>query len=173
MFRVIAPMLVSGLLSSHGFLSISVCCVSHRGGRAMWEMKRGLCFPAERKSWIWISPGSGASSPLYILNHLSFKGMFMFAHFSPTIVPEETELMRMLLVKYLHIPQCLSFPSGLVSAPYPTFLMPIFRLLFATKVASHWFRIDVMGNATVSPIKMLHWGEGIHGSTPTHWGWDK
>lgn len=44
-----------------------------------------------------------ASSPLYIPNKLSFKGMFMFAHFSPSIVPKKTELMRMLLAKYLHI----------------------------------------------------------------------
>lgn len=30
-------------------------------------------------------------------NHLSFKGMFMFAHFSPSIVPEEAGLMRMMM----------------------------------------------------------------------------
>lgn len=30
-------------------------------------------------------------------NHLSFKGMFMFAHFSPSIVPEEAGLMRILM----------------------------------------------------------------------------
>lgn len=40
----------------------------------------------------------GRTSPLYTPNHLSFKGMFMFAHFSPPIVLlEETQpITRML-----------------------------------------------------------------------------
>lgn len=43
-------------------------------------------------------------------NHLSFKGMFTFAHFSPRIVPEEAELVRM--------------PMGPVSAR----LLPLMRV---------------------------------------------
>lgn len=42
------------------------------------------------------------TSLLYTPNHLSFKGMFMFAHFSPSIVLKEAELMRMMLVESLH-----------------------------------------------------------------------
>lgn len=64
-----------------------------------------------------------ASSLLYIPNHLSFKGMFMFAHFSPPIAPNKAELMRMLSVKDLCILQCPFFLSlcrhgGTVSASY-------------------------------------------------------
>lgn len=44
-------------------------------------------------------PWVGRTSPLYTPNHLSFKGMFMFAHFSPPIVQKETEPMRRMLEK--------------------------------------------------------------------------
>lgn len=70
------------------------------------------------------------SSLLYIPNHLSFKGMFMFEHFSPSIVPKETELMRMLFAKYLHVLQWLSSSRWVGTesrSQHPTFLMPIFR----------------------------------------------
>lgn len=103
----------------------SLFCVSSMGGWAMWEMKRGLCFPAERKSWIWISLGSGEL--LHSPNHLSFKGMFMFAHFSPSIVPEESELMRMLLSKSFHILRSSCNVGREAQSQHPTFLMPIFR----------------------------------------------
>lgn len=50
---------------------------------------------------------AGRTSPLYTPNHLSFKGMFMFAHFSPPIVLlEETEPMRRMLQKFLCALQC-------------------------------------------------------------------
>lgn len=48
----------------------------------------------------------GRTSPLYTPNHLSFKGMFMFAHFSPLIVLKETEPMRRMLQKFLGAQQC-------------------------------------------------------------------
>lgn len=48
----------------------------------------------------------GRTSPLYPPNHLSFKGMFMFSHFSPPIVLKETEPMRSMLQKFLCALQC-------------------------------------------------------------------
>lgn len=60
-------------------------------------MKRGLCFPAEGEELDVCQPWVGRTSPLYTPNHLSFKGMFMFAHFSPPIVLKETEPMRRML----------------------------------------------------------------------------
>lgn len=46
------------------------------------------------------------TSPLYTPNHLSFKGMFMFSHFSPPIVLKETEPMRRMFKKFLCALQC-------------------------------------------------------------------
>lgn len=72
----------------------------------MRNEKRTL-FPSGEKELDLDQPWVRRTSLLYSPNHLSFKGMFMFAHFSPSIVPKETELMRMLLGKSFHILQSL------------------------------------------------------------------
>lgn len=64
----------------------------------MRNEKRTL-FPSGEKELDVDQPWVRTASFLYTPNHISFKGMFMFAHFSPSIVLKETELMRMLLVK--------------------------------------------------------------------------
>lgn len=69
-------------------------------------------------------------SLLYILNHLSIKGMFMFAHISFSIVPKETELMRMLLAEYPHILQWLASSCCVcveAQSQHLTFLLYIYR----------------------------------------------
>ena len=110
------------LMSSHGFLSISPSRVRSRGGRAMWEMKRGLCFPAERKSW---SLGSGELL-LFCTSLIIFplRACLCLHIFPPSIVPKETELMRMLLAKYPHILQWLSSSRWVgteAQSQHPTF----------------------------------------------------
>lgn len=95
----------------------------------MRNEKRTL-FPSGEKELDLDQPWVRRTSLLYSPNHLSFKGMFMFAHFSPSIVPKETELMRMLLGKSFHILQSLSSSCNVVretQSQHPTFLMPIFR----------------------------------------------
>lgn len=57
--------------------------------------KKRTLFPSGEKELDLDQPWVGRTSLLHSPNHLSFKGMFMFAHFSPSIVPKETELMRM------------------------------------------------------------------------------
>lgn len=85
----------------------------------MRNEKRTL-LPSGEKELDLDQPRVRRTSLLYTPNHLSFKGMFMFAHFSPSIVLKEAELMRMLLVKSPCILQCLSSARcvGTVSAPY-------------------------------------------------------
>lgn len=107
--RILFPILVPCLVSSHGFLSISLSCVSTRGGRAMWEMKRALCFPADRKSWIWISFGSEelllfcSSLIIFLLRACLCLHIFPYS-----IVQKKTELMRIPLFESLYILQGLS-----------------------------------------------------------------
>lgn len=95
-FRIIFPILVPCSCPRMVFsASLSVSCVSRTGGQAMWEMKRGLPSGDGELdlNQLWVRRTCVLCTP----NHLSFKGMFMFAHFSPSIVPEEAELMRMLM----------------------------------------------------------------------------
>lgn len=44
-----------------------------------------------------VGSGSALGQENLCSNHLSFNGMFTFAHFSLSIVPEEAELMRKLM----------------------------------------------------------------------------
>lgn len=150
--RIIFPILVSSSWSSYSFLSISPCPVSvaRRPGHVRNE-KRTL-FPSGEKELDLDQHWVRRTSLLYTPNHLSFKGMFMFAHFSLLIVLKETELMRMLLGKCLHILQSLSSSCNLgwnAQFQFPTFLMPIFRSESGTKSAAqtslsvrHWSRQD-------------------------------
>ena len=119
--RVMFPIL---LVSSQGFLSISLSCVSSRGGRAMWEMKRGLCFPAEAESWIWISLGSGELLLLCTsLIILPLRACLCLHIFPPSIVLQRTELMRLLLADCPHILHCpsSSLRTGRAQSQHPTF----------------------------------------------------
>lgn len=95
-FRIVFPIRIPCSCPRMVFsASLSLSCVRRTGGQAMWEMKRSPP-SGEREldlDQLWVRRTCVLCTP----NHLSFKGMFMFAHFSPSIVLEEAELLRALM----------------------------------------------------------------------------
>lgn len=137
LLRIIFPIHHYGLLmSSYSFLSIPPSPVSVAQWPGHVRNEKRTLFPSGEKELDLDQHWVRRTSLLYTPNHLSFKGMFMFAHFSPLIVLKETELMRMPLGKSLHILQSLSSScnvGGKAQSQYPTFLIAIFRLESGTK----------------------------------------
>lgn len=124
--------------------SLPVSCVSRTGGRAMWEMKRGL--PSGEGELdldqLWVRRTCVLCTP----NHLSLKGMFMFAHFSPSIVPEEAGLMRKMTGRVSEMQ---------AQAQIPTFSHACFESRFWHK----WVRADIVQAA------VMRWSGPVYGKT--------
>lgn len=167
-------------MSSYGFLSMSPSPVLvARVARAMWEMKRGLCFPVERKSWIWISLGSGEL--LFCIALIIFP---LRACLCLHIFPLRLCLRRLNSWECCWVSLFISCsPSSSCNvvretqSQHPTFLMPIFRSESDTKCTaqtsssvSHWSRKDCGKTlfATVSHSDAaINNRDRIHGSVPT------
>lgn len=143
--RIIFPILVPCLCPRMVF-SASLCAVLVAGVAGPCEKWNEDFFPSGEKQLALDQPRvRRASSLLYIPNHLSFKGMFMFAHFSLPIVPKESELVRIPLVMCLPIATVplflvMSGRGGTISTSYrnilPFHAFFFFLSLCATKCSA-------------------------------------
>ena len=109
---------VPPLMSSYGFLSISprpVLVAREAGPCEKWKED----FPAEKKSWIWISLGSGELLFCIPLIIFPLRACLCLHIFPPSIVLKETELMRNLLSKSLHILPLFFSSCSVGTAPLP------------------------------------------------------